>query len=348
MTEHRSQFGCDDILPPAFIVVATVAIFDVDLWFPLDGRIIALAIFGSALTLLGFWISPPVNSDHARSRRSGMRGAAFYRRSILLISVNDVLKQVKIPCHQLATVGFRSGVMRVLLIEDDCLVAETVQDMLAAENYVCNWTESGEDGLDIAKLYDYDIIILDLTLPDIDGVQVLRRLREATIQTPVLILSGRGALEDKVEGLKCGADDYLTKPFHKGELIARVQSLVRRSKGHSDLTIRIGRLAIDIDAKSMAIDGKEVRLTGTEYRIMELLALGKGRTLSKEMFLSNLYDGCDEPDPKIIDVYMCKLRQKLAQASGGDQFIETVWGRGHVLCHPSDREAGQGQNASVA
>ena len=238
--------------------------------------------------------------------------------------------------------------MRALLIEDDALVADTVQDMLEAENYVCNWTDTGEDGLDIAKLYDYDIIILDLTLPDIDGVQVLRRLREATIRTPVLILSGRGALEAKVEGLKNGADDYLTKPFHKGELIARIHSVVRRSKGHSDPTIRIGRLAIDIDAKSVAVDDNEVRLTTSEYRIMEQLALRKGRTLTKEMFLNNLYDGRDEPDPKIIDVFICKLRHKLAQASGGDHFIETVWGRGHVLRHASDREAGQGQNASAA
>jgi len=217
--------------------------------------------------------------------------------------------------------------MRVLLVEDDVQTAASIKMMLINENFICDTTDLGEDGLEIGKLYDYDIILLDLMLPDIDGYEVLRRLRAARVRTPILILSGLAELDHKIKGLGFGADDFLTKPFDRRELIARIQAIVRRSKGHSESTIRTGKLVVNLDTHP-------VHLTGKEYGILELLSLRKGTTLTKEMLLNHLYGGMDEPELKIIDVFVCKLRKKLAQATGGSHYIETVWGRGYVLRDP--------------
>ncbi len=225
--------------------------------------------------------------------------------------------------------------MRILLVEDDSSTAKSVELMLTSEGFVCDTTDLGEDGLEIGRLYDYDIILLDLILPDIDGYEVLRRLRAARITTPVLILSGLSRPDDKIKGLGFGADDYLTKPFDKGELVARIQAIVRRAKGHSDALIRTGRLTVNLNSRQVEVDGEPVHLTGKEYGIIELLSLRKGTTLTKDMFLNHLYGGMDEPELKIIDVFICKLRKKLAQATGGDTYIETVWGRGYVLREPA-------------
>ncbi|MEI6558811.1 MAG: response regulator transcription factor [Rhodospirillaceae bacterium] len=224
--------------------------------------------------------------------------------------------------------------MRVLLVEDDSSVAKSIQLMLQSEGYIVDSTDLGEDGLEIGKLYDYDIILLDLMLPDIDGYEVLRRLRAARVTTPILILSGLTELDHKIKGLGFGADDYLTKPFDKRELVARIQAIVRRSKGHSDSVIRTGRLTVNLDTRTVEIDSHPLHLTGKEYGILELLSLRKGTTLTKEMFLNHLYGGMDEPELKIIDVFVCKLRKKLANASSGENYIETVWGRGYVLRDP--------------
>jgi two-component system cell cycle response regulator CtrA len=228
--------------------------------------------------------------------------------------------------------------MRVLLVEDDSAVAKSIQLMLQSEGFIVDSTDLGEDGLEIGKIYDYDIILLDLMLPDIDGYEVLRRLRSARVTTPILILSGLTELDHKIKGLGFGADDYLTKPFDKRELIARIQAIVRRSKGHSDSVIRTGRLCVNLDTRTAEIDHHPLHLTGKEYGILELLSLRKGTTLTKEMFLNHLYGGMDEPELKIIDVFVCKLRKKLASASNGDNFIETVWGRGYVLRDPREAE----------
>ena len=228
--------------------------------------------------------------------------------------------------------------MRVLLVEDDSATAQGIEMMLRSEGYVCDATDMGEDGLEIGKLYDYDIIVLDLMLPDIDGYEVLRRLRAARVQTPILILSGLSGLDDKIKGLGVGADDYLTKPFDKRELIARIQAIVRRSKGHSDSLIRTGKLTVNLDTRTVEVESKPLHLTGKEYGIIELLSLRKGTTLTKEMFLNHLYGGMDEPELKIIDVFVCKLRKKLSAATGGNNYIETVWGRGYVLRDPIEEK----------
>jgi two-component system cell cycle response regulator CtrA len=231
-----------------------------------------------------------------------------------------------------ATDGGRLGPhMRVLLIEDDSATAQSIELMLKSENFNVYTTDLGEDGIEIGKLYDYDIILLDLNLPDISGYEVMRTLRVAKVKTPILILSGLAAIEDKVKGLGFGADDYLTKPFHKNELVARIQAIVRRSKGHAQSVIATDDLLVNLDQKTVEVSGARVHLTGKEYQMLELLSLRKGTTLTKAMFLDHLYGGMDEPELKIIDVFICKLRKKLANASAGRNYIETVWGRGYVL-----------------
>jgi two-component system cell cycle response regulator CtrA len=227
--------------------------------------------------------------------------------------------------------------MRILLVEDEDAVARSIELMLSAEGWVVDRADHGEDGLEIGKLYDYDIILLDLMLPDMDGYDVLKKLRQARVKTPILILSGLSELDAKIKGLGYGADDYVTKPFDRRELVARIQAIVRRSMGHSESVISTGKLQVNLDSRSVEVEGAPLHLTGKEYGILELLSLRKGTTLTKEMFLNHLYNGMDEPELKIIDVFICKLRKKLSNATGGDNYIETVWGRGYVLRDPNEK-----------
>jgi len=224
--------------------------------------------------------------------------------------------------------------MRILLVEDDPTTSRSIELMLTHANLNVFCTDLGEDGIDLAKLYDYDLILLDLNLPDMSGHEVLRQLRLARVETPILILSGADDTENKIKGFGFGADDYLTKPFHREELVARIHAIIRRSKGHSQSVIKTGDVNVNLDAKTVDVGGKTVHLTGKEYQMLELLSLRKGTTLTKEMFLNHLYGGMDEPELKIIDVFICKLRKKLAEATGGQNYIETVWGRGYVLRDP--------------
>ena len=196
---------------------------------------------------------------------------------------------------------------------------------------------TGEVAIELARVYDYDAILLDLTLPDLHGYDVLRRLRIARVTTPVIILTGNTEIETKVSGFGLGADDYVTKPFQRDELLARVHALVRRSKGHARSVVTAGPISIDLQARNVEVNGNRVRLTSKEYAILEMLALRKDTTLTKEMFLTHLYGGRDEPELKIIDVFVCKLRKKLAQAgTDASGCIETVWGRGYALRDPQD------------
>jgi two-component system cell cycle response regulator CtrA len=229
--------------------------------------------------------------------------------------------------------------MRVLLIEDDSTTAQSIELMLKSESFNVYTTDLGEEGVDLGKLYDYDIILLDLNLPDMSGFEVLRSLRVSKVKTPILILSGLAGIEDKVKGLGFGADDYMTKPFHKNELVARIHAIVRRSKGHAESVVQTGDLIVSLDQKTVEVSGARVHLTSKEYQMLEFLSLRKGATISKEMFLTQLYDGMDEPEIKIIDVFICKLRKKLSTASNGKDYIETVWGRGYVLREPREDEA---------
>ena len=229
--------------------------------------------------------------------------------------------------------------MRVLLVEDDPTTAKSIELMLSHASLNVYTTDLGEEGIDLAKLYDYDLILLDLNLPDMNGHEVLRQLRVARVDTPILILSGDDDTDSKLRGFGFGADDYLTKPFHREELIARIHAIIRRSKGHAQSIIKTGSVNVNLDAKTVDVQGNTVHLTGKEYQILELLSLRKGTTLTKEMFLNHLYGGMDEPELKIIDVFICKLRKKLSEATGGQNFIETVWGRGYVLRDPEPKSA---------
>ena len=229
--------------------------------------------------------------------------------------------------------------MRVLLIEDDGATAQSIELMLKSDGFNVYTTDLGEEGVDLGKVYDYDIILLDLNLPDMTGFDVLKSLRVSKVNTPILILTGQGDIETEVRGLGFGADDYMTKPFHKDELVARIHAIVRRSKGHSQSVITTGNLTVNLDAKTVEVSGQRVHLTGKEYQMLELLSLRKGTTLTKEMFLNHLYGGMDEPELKIIDVFICKLRKKLAAATEGEHYIETVWGRGYVLRDPAEEKA---------
>ena len=224
--------------------------------------------------------------------------------------------------------------MRILVVEDDSAVSHSIALMLRTGAVTVDMTDLGEDAIELAKYSDYDLILLDLNLPDLSGYEVLRALRVARVNTPVLILSGLAATANKVKGLAFGADDYLTKPFHKDKLLARVQAVVRRSQGPTEAVVRCGDLVVRLDAQRAEIAGQPVPLTVKEYQMLELLAHRRGTPVTKDMFLSRLYGGRDEPGLKIIDVFMCKLRKKLAAMSGGIDYVETVWGRGYMLHEP--------------
>jgi two-component system cell cycle response regulator CtrA len=219
--------------------------------------------------------------------------------------------------------------MRVLVAESDAVVARSIELMLKSQSFNVYTTDTGEEAIDLAKLYDYDVIVLELNLPDLSGYDVIKQLRVAKIGTPILVCSGLAGIEDKVKALGVGADDYMTKPFHKDELVARIHAVVRRSKGHPTSIITTGNVAVNLGTKTVTVDGHQVRFTSKEYAVIELLSLRKGMTISKEMLLNHLYGGMDEPEIKIIDVFVCKIRKKLRAVEGRD--IETVWGRGYVL-----------------
>jgi two-component system cell cycle response regulator CtrA len=224
--------------------------------------------------------------------------------------------------------------MRILLIEDDPSTAKFVEVMLNSEGFVCDTANSGEEGIEIGKIYDYNVILLDLMLPDMEGYEVLRQLRAAKVSTPVLILSALGKPENKIKGLDIGADDYLAKPFDKRELVARIYALARRAYGHTHPVIDIGNVTLNLGTRQVTADGRTVHLTGKEYAILELLSMRKGIVMTKQLIFDHLYGGIDEPQLKIIDVFVCKLRKKLAQAADGESCIETVWGRGYVMQEP--------------
>ena len=229
--------------------------------------------------------------------------------------------------------------MRVLLIEDDPITAKSIEMMLLSEGFNVYCTDMGEEGLDLGKIYDYDIILLDLNLPDIHGYEVLRELRESKVRTPVLVLTGMKEIANVVKAFGKGADDYVTKPFHKQELVARIHAIVRRSLGHAESVIETGKLKVNLDTKTAEIEGKPLHLTGKEYDMLEFLSLRQGTTLTKGAFLNHLYNGIDEPEAKIIDVFICKIRKKIMNATGGENYIHTEWGRGYVLRPPKEDKA---------
>ena len=224
--------------------------------------------------------------------------------------------------------------MRVLLVEDEPVTARAISLLLKADcNAVVEAVDTGEEALEMARHYDYDLVLLDLMLPDIDGLELLRRLRASGQSAPVMVLTGLSRPQAKVQAFNAGADDVMTKPFDRSELVARIKAIVRRSKGHSQPALQVGPMLLDLDTSQVSVDGNPVHLTGKEYAILELLVMRRGMVLTKEIFLNHLYGGLDEPEMKIIDVFICKLRKKLANA-GAPNLIGTVWGRGYIMRAP--------------
>ncbi len=219
---------------------------------------------------------------------------------------------------------------RLLLVEDDRLLSDALSRMLELSGFTVYVTSYGADALDLARAYKFDVVVLDLTLPDISGSQVLQQLHQMRPDTPVIILSGEAGLEAKIENFLEGADDYITKPFHRDELLVRIHAVLRRSRSTAPAELAIGSLVLDLVTHRASVNGITVPLTGKEYACLEFLATRRGMTVTKEMFLSHLYGGRDEPEMKIIDVFICKLRRKLAEA-GAPPVIETVWGRGYTV-----------------
>ena len=221
--------------------------------------------------------------------------------------------------------------MHILLVEDNEMAAKSIEMKLMAEGHNAYITEFGEEAIELAGLYDYDIILLDLGLDDMSGLDVIRALRVAKLRTPIIVLTAAADVETKVKALAAGADDFITKPFHKAELVARMNAVVRRSRGHSQSVITTGDISVNLDTRSAAVAGVPIHLTPSEYKVLELLSLRKNSVLTKEMCLNHLYNGLKEPEVKIIDVFICKLRKKLAEAAGSGNHIETVWGGGYML-----------------
>ncbi len=220
--------------------------------------------------------------------------------------------------------------MRVLVAEDDLTVAAGLELLLKSAGIVSDRADNGEEALELARHYDYDLVILALNLLDMDGSEVVRRMRTGRIDTPVIGLAGVNKAALRVQALQAGADDVVTKPLDKAELLARVSAVVRRDKGFSQASLRVGPLSLDLDSHEVNVQERRLSLTGKEYSLLELLVLRRGMVVTKEAFLNHLYGGMDEPEAKIIDVFVCKLRRKLAEAGASD-LIGTVWGRGYMI-----------------
>jgi two-component system cell cycle response regulator CtrA len=229
--------------------------------------------------------------------------------------------------------------MHILLVEDNDATARSVELNLGSAGHNVSRTASGEDAIALAETYDYDAILMDLELEDISGLEALRTLRARRLSTPVIVLSASIDMDSKVSALAAGADDYMTKPFHKAELTARINAVVRRSRGQADSIIRTGAIALNLNTRSAEVSGVPIHLTPSEYKMLELLSLRKNSVLTKEACLNHLYNGLSEPEIKIIDVFICKLRKKIAAAGDGDSQIETVWGGGYMLRDTTARES---------
>ena len=228
--------------------------------------------------------------------------------------------------------------MRVLLIEDDSATAQSIELMLQSEGFNVYTTDLGEEGVDLGKLYDYDIILLDLNLPDMSGYEVLKTLRVSKVSTPILILSGLAGIDDKVRGLGFGADDYMTKPFDERELLARIRSLLRRLEGHRPEAAPAAGQAVvfagwrfDPTVRTLvADDGKPVELTSSEFNLLAVLLAAPGKVLSRDHLMNAVYKRSWQPMDRSIDVLVTRLRRKL-ESRGQPEMIKTVRGSGYTF-----------------
>jgi two-component system OmpR family response regulator len=223
--------------------------------------------------------------------------------------------------------------MRILLVEDDPDISRQLKAALADAGYVVDHAPDGEEALYLGETEPHDAVILDLGLPKIDGVSVLERWRKAGLATPVLILTARGSWNEKVAGFDAGADDYLTKPFHTEELLARLRALLRRAAGHAQPALACGGLRLDPRAARASVNGEPVRLTSLEYRLLHYLMMHQEKVISRTELVEHLYDQDFDRDSNTIEVFVGRLRKKI-----GPDRIETVRGLGYRLS-PLEGEA---------
>jgi len=223
--------------------------------------------------------------------------------------------------------------MRILLVEDDPDLARQLKAALADAGYAVDYAADGEEALFVGETEPHDAVILDLGLPKIDGVSVLERWRKAGLTTPVLILTARGSWSEKVSGFDAGADDYLTKPFHTEELLARLRALLRRAAGHAQPALTCGGLRLDPRAARASVDGEPMRLTSLEYRLLHYLMMHQEKVISRTELVEHLYDQDFDRDSNTIEVFIGRLRKKI-----GPDRIETVRGLGYRLA-PLEGEA---------
>lgn len=220
--------------------------------------------------------------------------------------------------------------MKILIVEDEDKLRHQLYTQLKERQYIVEQARDGEEAVYMGLEFPLDLAIVDLGLPKINGVEVIRQWREKGVSFPVLILTARGNWEDKVEGLDAGADDYLVKPFHIEELVARVKALLRRSAGHSSSELKFGRIVIDLSEKQVRLDNRALDLTAYEYNTLEYLALKPGKTISKTELTEHLYEQDFERDSNVIEVFVGRLRKKL-DPSGTSNPIKTVRGQGYLF-----------------
>jgi len=223
--------------------------------------------------------------------------------------------------------------MKILVIEDDEMICDIIAKVLKNNNYVVEVTRSGEEGLFLAEHYAYDAIILDVVLPELDGFTILKRLRGQKNETPVMFLTSRQELEDRVEGLGLGADDYLIKPFEMPELLARLSSILRRGKPQSSPTVEIADLKIDTAARSVVRGRDSIALTRLEFNLLEYLARNVGKVISRTELVEHLYHRDYNSDSNIIDVHVTNLRNKIDKPYS-NKLIRTVRGAGFMIQMP--------------
>lgn len=216
--------------------------------------------------------------------------------------------------------------MKVLVIEDDRDVRESLIQTLKDEHFIVDAVEDGQEGLFHAQEWRYDIILLDVMLPELNGWQILERLRREKIKTPVLMLTALDEMDDRIKGLNQGADDYLTKPFVERELLARMRALYRRAYGHGDDVIDLGRVAIDTGERTISLNGEEVNLTAAQYRIVVYLAARAGKVVSRKELAESVIGEDDASISNVLDVQIYNIRRKL-----GKDFVQSRRGHGYIV-----------------
>ena len=220
--------------------------------------------------------------------------------------------------------------MRIMVVEDEPLLCQQVQEFFTKKGFAVDVANTGEQGLYIGQEYPVDAAIIDLGLPDFSGIELIKRLRSSDASFPILILTARNRWQEKVEGLEVGADDYLIKPFHYEELLARMNALIRRSGGKAHPTLIHDNIELDTAAQQVFVDGNKLDLTAYEYKVLEYLMFRKGEVISKTVLTEHIYDEDFERDSNVIEVFIGRLRKKL-DPDGSRKPIETMRGRGYIM-----------------